>query len=67
MGGLLTIAAQSALAQDSGHRLLQALVLFVVIGSAIAAYGVLLNWFGVIGWHEAIGALRRRPPGDLRT
>ena len=67
MGGLLTIAAQSALAQDSGHRLLRALVLFVVIGGAIAAYGVLLNWFGVIGWHEAIGALRRRPPGDLRT
>jgi putative peptidoglycan lipid II flippase len=67
MGGLLSIASQSALAQDSSHRLLQAIFLFTVIGGAIVAYGVLLNWFGVIGWREAIGALRRRPPGDLRT
>jgi putative peptidoglycan lipid II flippase len=67
MGGLLTIAAQSALAQDAGPRLLQALVLCAVIGGAIVAYGMLLNWFGVIGWREAAGALRRQPPGDLRT
>jgi putative peptidoglycan lipid II flippase len=68
MGGLLSVAAQSALEQDDdGHRLVQALVLFILIGSAIAAYGLLLNWFGVIGWREAIGALRRRPPDDLRA
>ncbi|HVX74529.1 MAG TPA: murein biosynthesis integral membrane protein MurJ [Bradyrhizobium sp.] len=68
MGGLLSVAAQSALGPDGdSHRLMQALVLFILIGGAIAVYALLLNWFGVIGWREAIGALRRRPPGDLRT
>jgi putative peptidoglycan lipid II flippase len=67
MGGLLSVAARSALAEDAAHRLIQALLLFTMIGGAIALYGLLLNWFGVIGWREAIGALRRRQRSDLRS
>jgi putative peptidoglycan lipid II flippase len=68
MGGLLSVAAQSTLEQDTEiHRLVQALILFGLIGAAIATYGLLLNWFGVIGWREAIDALRRRPSGGLRA
>jgi putative peptidoglycan lipid II flippase len=68
MGGLLSVAAQSALEQEAlGHSLIQALILFAMIGGAIAVYGLMLNWFGVIGWREAIGALRRRPRSDLRA
>jgi putative peptidoglycan lipid II flippase len=67
MGGLLSIAAQSVLERDAGiHRLVEAIILFAMIGVAIALYGLLLNWFGVIGWREAVDALRRRPPSDLR-
>jgi putative peptidoglycan lipid II flippase len=68
MGGLLSVAAQSALERVAlGHSLIQALILFAMIGGAIAVYGLMLNWFGVIGWREAIGALRRRPRSDLRA
>ena len=67
MGGLLSVAAQSALAEDSAHRLIQALLLFTMIGGAIAVYGLSLNWLGVIGWREAISAVRRRQRSDLRS
>jgi putative peptidoglycan lipid II flippase len=67
MGGLLSVAARAALAEDAAHRLIQALLLFTMIGGAIAIYGLLLNWLGVIGWREAIGAVRQRQRSDLRS
>jgi putative peptidoglycan lipid II flippase len=63
----LSVASQSALAEDAAHRLIQALLLFTMIGGAIAVYGLSLNWLGVIGWREAISAVRRRQRSDLRS
>jgi len=67
MGGLLWLTAHFVLpwAADA-HRLAQAAILGIIIAGGIAIYGLLLTLFGVVNWTEAIGAIRRPPPGDLR-
>jgi putative peptidoglycan lipid II flippase len=58
MGALLWVANQIApLAQ--AHTLVRATVLFVLIGAGIAVYGLLLSLFGVLGWREAVNAIRQ--------
>ena len=63
MGGLLWLVAGFAV---GGHGLAQAVLLLVLIGAGIAAYGVLLAAFDVTGWREVVNALRQRETGDLR-
>ena len=68
MGGLLWLKAHFVLpwAVDA-HGLAQAAILCVLIAGAIAIYGLLLAWFGVVSWAEAAGAVRPTPPRDLRS
>ncbi len=64
MGALLWLAARFMPALMAGaHSLVQAAALLIVIAAGIAIYGLFLRVFGVIGWREAINAIRRpRPP-----
>ena len=48
------------------HGFVQAAVLGVIIAGGIAIYGLLLVLFGVIGWGEAVRAIRHNPVRDLR-
>jgi putative peptidoglycan lipid II flippase len=67
MGALLWLATRSVPAPVAGsHGVVQAVVLVVLIGGGIAIYGLFLRLFGVIGWREAVNAIRRATPGDLR-
>jgi putative peptidoglycan lipid II flippase len=67
MGGLLWLTAHFVLpwATDA-HRIAQAAILGIIIAGGIAIYGLLLTLFGVVNWTEAVGAIRRPPPRDLR-
>jgi putative peptidoglycan lipid II flippase len=68
MGVLLWGMTQFTLAHSAtSHGLVQALILLCLIGGGMAVYGLLLGLFGVTGWREALDAIRRRPPGDLRA
>ena len=68
MGGLLWLKAAFVwpLAANA-HGLAQAAILGILIIAGVAIYGLLLALFGVIGWADAVGALRRSPPRDLRS
>jgi putative peptidoglycan lipid II flippase len=67
MGGLLWLTAHFVLpSAGDAHRLVQAVILGIIIAGGIAIYGGLLTLFGVVNWTEAVGAIRRPPPGDLR-
>ncbi|WP_213286824.1 murein biosynthesis integral membrane protein MurJ [Bradyrhizobium sp. sGM-13] len=60
MGALLWLATRTLPALTSGaHGLVQAVVLLVVISAGIAIYGLLLRLFGVIGWRDAVNAVRQ--------
>jgi putative peptidoglycan lipid II flippase len=60
MGGVLWLAAASILPLAADiHGLAQAALLLTLIAAGIAIYGLFLPLFGVIGWSEAIGAIRR--------
>ena len=48
------------------HGLAQAAALLVLIAAGIASYGLILRLFGVIGWREAVNAVRQNPPSSLR-
>ena len=65
MGGALWAASKFAPAVNM-HGLAQAMVLLILIGGAVAVYGLLLNLFGVTGWREAVSAIRHPVPRDLR-
>ena len=67
MGALLWLAARFVrpLAADA-HGLTQSAVLAVLIAGGIAIYGLFLRLFGITGWREAVNALRRNKPSDLR-
>jgi putative peptidoglycan lipid II flippase len=67
MGGLLWLTATSAipLAGDA-HGIAQAALLALLIGSGIAIYSLFLAMFGVIGWDEAMNAVRPIAASDLR-
>jgi putative peptidoglycan lipid II flippase len=68
MGGLLWLASRfaPALAADISG-IAQAIVLVLSIGGGIAIYGLLLTRLGVIGWADAVGAIRQTAGSDLRT
>jgi len=67
MGASLWLAARFMPALMAGsHSLVQAAALLIVIAAGIAIYGLFLRVFGVIGWREAINAIRRAAPADLR-
>jgi putative peptidoglycan lipid II flippase len=67
MGGLLWLTAifVPALTADT-HGIAQAVLLVMLISGAIAIYGLLLALFGVIGWGDAVSALRQTTASDLR-
>jgi putative peptidoglycan lipid II flippase len=65
MGALLWLATRS-LPLAGLHGLVQAAALLVLIAAGIAAYGLILRLFGVIGWREAANAIKSGPPSSLR-
>ena len=65
MGALLWLATRF-MPLAGLHGLAQAAALLVLIAAGIAAYGLILQLFGVIGWREAVNAIRQNRPGGLR-
>jgi putative peptidoglycan lipid II flippase len=60
MGALLWLATRFLPALAAGaHGLVQAILLLVVIAAGIAIYGLFLRLFGVIGWRDAVNAVRQ--------
>ncbi len=66
MGGLLWLGSIFGLAADP-HRLAQAAILAVLIAGGLAIYVALLLLLRVVNWAEAVAAIKRSPPGDLRV
>jgi putative peptidoglycan lipid II flippase len=67
MGAALWLTAHVMLPRTTeAHGLAQAAVLGILIAGGIAIYGLLLAWFGVVNWAEAVRAVRPTPPRDLR-
>ena len=48
------------------HGIAQVISLGMMISGGIAIYGLLLVVFGVIAWADAVSAVRKREPFDLR-
>ena len=68
MGGVLWIAAAFLWPlAASAHGLAQAATLGILIAGSVAIYGLLLARFGVVSRADAVNALRRSPPRDLRA
>jgi putative peptidoglycan lipid II flippase len=67
MGGLLWLTARLVwpFAADA-HGLAQAAVLGILIAGGIAIYALLLTVLGVMNRADAVKALRRSGPRDLR-
>ena len=65
MGGLLWLTA-AFLAAPTANTLAQAALLVMLIAGGIAVYGLLLAHFGVIGWSDAVRAIRQTAAADLR-
>jgi putative peptidoglycan lipid II flippase len=67
MGGLLWLAAPLVLGLGvDGHGLAQALGVAMLIAGGAAIYGLLLALLGVVGWNEAINAIRLPADSGLR-
>jgi putative peptidoglycan lipid II flippase len=68
MGGVLWLAAAilPPLAA-AAHGIAQAAILAISIAGGIAIYGLLLAWFGVVSWANALGAVRQTADSDLRV
>jgi putative peptidoglycan lipid II flippase len=67
MGAALWLAAHVLLPSAAdAHGLAQAAILGILIAGGIAIYGLLLGLLGVVSWTEAVSAVRRTPPRDLR-
>jgi putative peptidoglycan lipid II flippase len=67
MGGLLWLTAGLLPAPGvNAHGLVQAALLMLLIAGATAVYGLLLALFGVVKWDDAVNAVRRTGPRDLR-
>ena len=60
MGALLWLAAH--LLPAGAHGLVQAAALLLLIAAGIAAYGLLLQLFGVTGWRQAVSAVKQGRP-----
>ncbi|QPF84785.1 murein biosynthesis integral membrane protein MurJ [Bradyrhizobium genosp. L] len=57
MGAALWLAS-CILPATGTHRFVQAASLLVLIAAGIAAYGLFLQLFGVMGWREAVNAIK---------
>jgi putative peptidoglycan lipid II flippase len=67
MGGALWLmAALVSPLTANMHGLARAVVLLALISVGIAIYGLLLALFGVIGWGQALRAVRQTGVSDLR-
>jgi putative peptidoglycan lipid II flippase len=68
MGALLWLKAAFVLplAADA-HGLAQAAILGILIAGGVAIYALLLALFGVVRWADAVAAIRRSAPRDLRN
>ena len=61
MGAVLWLLTRALPVLASGaHGLVQAVLLLAVIAAGIAVYGLFLRLLGVIGWREAVNAVKRR-------
>jgi putative peptidoglycan lipid II flippase len=68
MGGILWLASRFVPGLATGaHGITQAVVLVLSIGGGVAIYSLLLSRLGVIGWSDAIGAVRQSAGADLRA
>jgi putative peptidoglycan lipid II flippase len=68
MGATLWFAATLVLPlAASAHGVAQAALLGILIVGAIALYGLLLALFGAVTLADAVNALGRSPPRDLRN
>jgi putative peptidoglycan lipid II flippase len=68
MGGLLWLKSTFLWPLVAkAHGLAQVAMLGVMIIGGVALYALLLALFGVIGWAEAVRALKGSPPRDLRN
>jgi putative peptidoglycan lipid II flippase len=65
MGGLLWLAV-AFMPALTANTLAQAALLALLIAGGIAVYGLLLTVFGVIGWNDAVRAIRQTTASDLR-
>lgn len=59
MGGLLWLGTRLLPPATEPHGLVQAIVLLLLIAAAMAIYGLFLALFGVIGWRQAVNAIRQ--------
>jgi putative peptidoglycan lipid II flippase len=67
MGGLMWLMAGVVLPLAGNvHGLAQAAVLMILMVGGMAAYGLLLAFFGVTNWGDALAAIRQTAPSDLR-
>jgi putative peptidoglycan lipid II flippase len=67
MGALLWLTAQSVSPwAANAQALAQAAILGILIAGGIAVYGLLLALLGVVGWRDAVGAIKRTAPRGLR-
>jgi putative peptidoglycan lipid II flippase len=66
MGAALWLAARLLPLAAAAHGFAEGLLLLPLIAAAVAAYALLLAAFGVIGWREAVNAVRQKGPADLR-
>ncbi len=67
MAGLLWLTAGFLPAPGANaHGLAAAVFLILLISCAIALYGIFLTLSGVIGWNDAVNAVRQTRPADLR-
>ncbi|RZN28553.1 murein biosynthesis integral membrane protein MurJ [Bradyrhizobium sp. Leo121] len=62
MGALLWLLQEFAPLAAGSRGPAQAVLLFAVILAAMASYGLFLKLFGVIGWREAVAAIRQDRP-----
>jgi putative peptidoglycan lipid II flippase len=67
MGALLWLMTRAVWPlAGNAHGLAQAAVLVILIAAAIASYGLFLAAFSVTNWHDAVTAIRKAAPSDLR-
>ncbi|WP_027580930.1 murein biosynthesis integral membrane protein MurJ [Bradyrhizobium sp. Ai1a-2] len=59
MGALLWLLQELSPLAAGSRGLVQVVMLFAVIFAAMASYGLFLKLFGVIGWREAVAAIRQ--------
>jgi putative peptidoglycan lipid II flippase len=67
MGGALWLMTTFVpTSSATSHGIAQAAFLGLTISGGIAIYGLLLTLFGAIAWRDAVNAIRRATPSDLR-